>query len=124
MRVWTVQVRPPAGSRPPRVALVRDGFAFWAFVAPVLWFLVHRCFALAGLVLAATLALGALLPPAAAGLLTLGMQVFLGFEARHLHAWWLGLRGWRTEAVVMGRDEAGAFLTLASGRPDLARLAG
>lgn len=123
MRVWTVQVRPPAGGKPPRMTMLRDGFAFWAFVAPVLWFLFHRCFALAGLTLAAMLLMGALLPPAAVGLLTLGLQVFIGFEARHLQAWWLGLRGWRTEAVVMGRDAEAAFLTLASGRPDLARLA-
>jgi len=123
MRVYTVQVRPPAGARPPRAVILRDGFAFWAFVAPVLWFLFHRCFALAGLTLAAMVAMGALLPPPAVGILTLGLQLFIGFEARALQAWWLRLRGWRTEAVVMGRSAEAAFLTLASGRPDLARLA-
>ncbi len=124
MRVFTVQVRPPTPRKPARAVMLRDGFAFWAMLLPVPWFLVHGCFALAGLVLAALLLAGAALPPAMAAAATLGLHIFLGFEARTLQAWWLGLRGWRTEAVVTGRDEAGAFLTLASGRPDLARLAG
>ncbi|MBB5688317.1 DUF2628 domain-containing protein [Roseomonas alkaliterrae] len=123
MRVWTVHVRPPDRNRPPRTLLVRDGFAFGAFLAPVLWFAANRLFALAALALAATVALGALLPPAAAAPLLLGLQLFIGFEARALQSWWLGLRGWRTEGVVMGRNEDAAFLTLASARPDLARLA-
>ena len=104
MRVFTVQVRPADAGKRARAVLLRDGFAFWAFVAPVLWFLFHRCFALAGITLATMLVLGALLPSAAAAALTLGLQLFIGFEARTLQGWWLGLRGWRTEAVVMGRD--------------------
>ncbi len=123
MRVWTVHVRPPDRGRPPRTLLVRDGFALGAFVVPVLWFAVNRLFALAALVLATSVAIGALLPPAAAGPLLLGLQLFIGFEARALQSWWLGLRGWRAEGVVMGRNEDAAFLTLASARPDIARLA-
>ena len=61
--------------------------------------------------------------PAAAGPLALGLQLFIGFEARTLQSWWLGLRGWRTEAVVMGRDADAAFLQLAAWRPDLAHAA-
>ena len=123
MRVWTVQVRPPAEGKPPRVALLRDGFAWFALLAPPLWFLAHRLFALAGLYVAALLVLGVVLPPAAAGPLALGLQLFIGFEARTLQSWWLNLRGWRTEAVVMGRDADAAFLQLAAWRPDLARAA-
>jgi hypothetical protein len=123
MRVWTVHVRPPDRGRPPRSVLLRDGFAFGAFLLPVVWFLVNRLFALAALALAATVAIGALLPPAAAGPLLFGLQLFIGFEARALQSWWLSLRGWRAEGVVMGRNEDAAFLTLASARPDIARLA-
>jgi len=123
MRVWTVQVSPPSSRKPPRALMLRDGFSVWALLAPVLWFLAQGCFALAGLTLAAQTLIAALLPPGIAGALALGLQLFIGFEARTLQAWWLGLRGWRTEAVVMGRNAEAAFLTLASGRPDLARLA-
>jgi len=123
MRVWTVQVRPPATGRPARVALLRDGFATFAMLAPALWFLWHRLFALAALYVAAAVALGATLPPAASAPLILGLNLFIGFEARNLQSWWLSLRGWRTEAVVMGRDADAAFLQLAAWRPDLARVA-
>ena len=123
MRVWTVQVRPPATGRPARVALLRDGFATFATLAPALWFLWHRLFALAALYVAAAAALGATLPPAASAPLILGLNLFIGFEARNLQSWWLSLRGWRTEAVVMGRDADAAFLQLAAWRPDLARVA-
>ena len=123
MRVWTVQVRPPAIGKPPRVVLLRDGFAVFALVAPLLWFLAHRLFALAALYLAAVVVLGATLPPTALMPLMLGLHIFIGFEARTLQSWWLGLRGWRTEAVVMGRDADAAFLQLAAWRPDLAHAA-
>lgn len=123
MRVWTVQVRPPATGRPPRVVLLRDGFAWFALLAPLLWFLAHRLFALAGLYLAAVMLLGAALPPEAVAPLMLGLHLFIGFEARSLQSWWLGLRGWQTEAVVMGRDADAAFLQLAAWRPDLAHAA-
>ncbi len=123
MRVWTVQVRPPAPGKPPRVALLRDGFAPFALLAPLLWFLAHRLFALAALYAALVMAIGAALPASVAGPLLLGLNLFIGFEARALQSWWLGLRGWRTEAVVMGRNADAAFLQLAAWRPDLARAA-
>ena len=123
MRVWTVQVRPPAGGKPARAVLLRDGFAWFALLAPLLWFLAQRLFALAGLYLAAALLLGAALPPAAVAPLMLGLHLFIGFEARALQSWWLDQRGWRTEAVVMGRDADAAFLQLAAWRPDLAHAA-
>lgn len=123
MRVWTVHLRPPVAGQPPRVVLLRDGFALWALVAPLLWFLAHRLFALAAFYLAVALVLAAVLPPGPAVALGLGLQLFIGFEARNLQAWWLGLRGWRTEAVVMGRDADAAFLQLAAWRPDLAHVA-
>ncbi len=123
MRVWTVQVRPPATGKPARVALLRDGFAIVAMLTPALWFLWNRLFALAALYVAAAVALGAALPAAASGPLILGLNLFIGFEARNLQSWWLSLRGWRTEAVVMGRDADAAFLQLAAWRPELARVA-
>jgi hypothetical protein len=123
MRVWTVHVRPPAAGRRPRVALLRDGFVLPAMLLPPLWFLANRLVALAGLYLAAMIVIGVTAPPAAALPIIIGVNLFIGFEARSLQGWWLGLRGWRTEAVVMGRDADAAFLQLAAWRPDLARVA-
>ena len=123
MRVWTVQVSPPAGGTPPRVLLLRDGFALGALLLPPLWLLAHRLVALAGLYLAVAVAIAVALPAAAAAPLIAGLNLFIGFEARNLQGWWLGMRGWRTEAVVMGRNADAAFLHLAASRPDLARAA-
>jgi hypothetical protein len=123
MRVWTVQVRPPAGQRAPKALLVPDSFSWGAMLVPSLWFLSQGLIALALLHGAVMVALAVLLPAAVAPFVLLGVQVFMGFEARSLQSWWLGLRGFRPEAVLVARDEEAAFLNLASFRPDLARLA-
>ena len=123
MRVWTVQAKPPSDRRGGKVVLVRDGFSWGAFLVPVLWFLARGRFALAGLVFAATVLAGLLLPAAALPFALAGLQAFLGFEARSLEAWWLELRGFRAEAVLVARDEDAAVLNLAAFRPELARLA-
>lgn len=123
MRVWTVQLRPPAGQRAPKALLVRDGFSWGAMLVPSLWFLSQGLIALSLLHGAVVVALVVLLPAAVAPFVLAGVQVFIGFEGRSLQSWWLGLRGFRPEAVVMARDEEAAFLNLASFRPDLARAA-
>jgi hypothetical protein len=123
MRVWTVQVRPPAGQRAPKALLVRDGFSWGALLVPSLWFLSQGLVALALLHGAVVVVIAALLPAAAAPFVLAGVQVFIGFEARSLQSWWLGLRGFRAEAVLVARDEETAFLNLAAFRPDLARAA-
>lgn len=123
MRVWTVQVRPPAGQRAPHVLLVRDGFSWGALLVPTLWFLSNGLVALALLHVAAIAAIGAVLPAAATPFALAGMQLFIGFEARSLQSWWLGLRGFRPEAVLVARNADAAFLNLAAFRPDLARAA-
>jgi phosphoglycerol transferase MdoB-like AlkP superfamily enzyme len=123
MRVWTVQVRPPAGRKGPRALLVRDGFSWGALLVPTLWFLWHGLIALALLHGALVIAIAALLPAAAAPFALVGLQLFIGFEARTLHSWWLGLRGFRPAAVLVARNADAAFLNLAAYRPDLARAA-
>lgn len=123
MRVWTVQARPPAGRKGAKAVLVRDGFSWGAMLVPTPWLLSNGLVALALLHGAAAAAIGALLPPGAAGVALIGLQLFMGFEARSLHSWWLGLRGFQPAAVLVARDEDAAFLNLASFRPDLARAA-
>jgi Protein of unknown function (DUF2628) len=123
MRVWTVQMRPPTGRAGPKALLVRDGFSWGALLLPTLWFLSNGLVALALLHLAVVAAVGAALPVAAAPFAIAGLQLFIGFEARTLQSWWLGLRGFRPEAVLVARDADAAFLNLAAFRPDLARAA-
>jgi hypothetical protein len=123
MRVWTVQVRPPAGARAPKAVLVRDGFSWGAMLLPTPWFLSNGLVALALLHGALVLAAGALLPAAAVPFALGGLQLFIGFEARSLHSWWLGLRGFQLAAVLVARNVDAAFLNLAAFRPDLARAA-
>jgi len=123
MRVWTVQVRPPAGQRAPKALLVRDGFSWGALLLPTVWFLSNGLVALALLHLAVVAALGAVLPAAASPFAIAGVQLFIGFEARFLQSWWLGLRGFRPAAVLVARNADAAFLNLAAFRPDLARAA-
>ncbi|CAH0296380.1 DUF2628 domain-containing protein [Roseomonas sp. CECT 9278] len=123
MRVWTVQVRPPAGARAPRTLLVRDGFAWGALLVPTLWFLSNGLVALALMHVALVAAMGAVLPAAALPFAIAGVQLFIGFEARSLQCWWLGLRGFRPAAVLVARNADAAFLNLAAFRPDLARAA-
>lgn len=123
MRVWTVLGRPASDRKGPKAVLVRDAFSWGAFLVPTVWFLANGLIALAALHAAAALLVAALLPPAALPFAMMGLQVFIGFEARTLQSWWLGLRGFRPEAVLMARDEDAAALNLAAFRPDLARAA-
>ncbi len=123
MRVWTVLGRPPSDRKGPKAVLVRDGFSWWAFLVPTPWFLFKGLVVVAVLHLAAVALLGAALPTAAMPFALAGLQLFIGFEARNLQCWWLGLRGFRPEAVLVARNEDAAFLNLAAFRPDLARAA-
>lgn len=121
MRVWTVQVKPPGGRTGPKALLVRDGFAWGALLVPTVWFLSNGLIALALMHAAVVVAIGAVLPATAAPFVLAGLQCFIGFEARSLQSWWLGLRGFEPAAVLVARDEDAAFLNLAGFRPDLAR---
>jgi hypothetical protein len=121
MRVWTVQAKNDPGMAAPRVVLVRDGFSWGALLFPTIWFLAQGLIALAALHLAAVALLAALLPEPALPAALAGLQLFLGFEARNLRGWWLELQGYRTQAVLVARNEDAAVLNLASFRPELAR---
>lgn len=123
MQTWTVLGRPPSARRAACTLLVRDGFSWGAALLPVVWFLSSGLVALGALHAAVLVLLLAVLPTPAVPLALAGVQLFVGLEGRGLQAWWLRLRGWREEAVLMARDEDAAFLNLATFRPDLARLA-
>ncbi|WP_337875138.1 DUF2628 domain-containing protein [Elioraea sp.] len=118
MRIWTVHVRPGH-----ETILVREGFAWLAFLFPVLWFLAHRMWLVVVLYLAGATILGAAmrdLPEALIALAGLAVQLLIGFHARDLRRWTLARRGWRLLGVVAARGgEDAALARLYAGRPDL-----
>ncbi|GIX09335.1 DUF2628 domain-containing protein [Elioraea sp.] len=118
MRIWTVHVRPGH-----ETILVREGFAWLAFLFPVLWFLAHRMWLVVVLYLAGATILGAAmrdLPEALIALAGLAVQLLIGFHARDLRRWTLARRGWRLLGVVAARGgEDAALVRLYAGRPDL-----
>jgi hypothetical protein len=82
MRIYTAHRR-DAG---PDLILVKEGFSWPAFFFSVLWALWHRMWLTALLIFAAEVALGALadrlaLSPAAEFAVSLGILLFVGFEA-------------------------------------------
>ncbi|MDQ2954956.1 MAG: DUF2628 domain-containing protein, partial [Pseudomonadota bacterium] len=92
---------------PERLAFVRDGFHFWAFLLAPLWLLWHRLWL--ALVLWAVV-FGA----AEIGLRYAGVRgfahvavlaligLFVGLEASSLRRWTLALHGWKNIGIVVG----------------------
>jgi hypothetical protein len=113
MSVYTVHQPPErsAGVLPDaeRIAFVRDGFSFWAFLFAPLWMVWHRMWlVLAGYVVV----LGAIETPmvilgaSATALAVVGLFIALlvGLEASTLRRLTLRFRGWRNLGVVSGDD--------------------
>jgi hypothetical protein len=112
MRSYTLHLPPDA--RPgeavslDQAVLVPDGFSWSAFAFTVLWFLYHRLWIAAVIVLVGLVALsgaGILLGlPTGAGLIaTLLAGSLIGLEASSLRRWTLARRGWPTrDAVIAG----------------------
>lgn len=114
---YTLHVAPYAAPGDPealdRANLVRDGFSFWAFVAPPLWFLAHRHWILA---LVVTLCLAGFWW----GLRALGLSVgiailvnallwfLVGLEASSLRRWDYARQGRPAVDVVFAANEAEA----------------
>ena len=115
MRSYTLHL--PADARPgeslglDRALLVRDGFSWPAFAFTALWFLFHRLWLAALLVLVGLVALAAagiaLGLPAGAGLIvTLLAGWLIGLDASSLRRWTLARRGWPArDAVVAATPE-------------------
>jgi hypothetical protein len=116
MRIWTVHER-QAGTDP---VLVREGFAWLAFLFAGLWFAFNRMWLVLVIYLALVGLLIALTPEAAAPYAAVALQVLVGLHARDLRRWTLERRGWRLSGVVAARDEDGAWARLYARRPDLA----
>ncbi|WP_375462546.1 DUF2628 domain-containing protein [uncultured Methylobacterium sp.] len=119
MRSYTLhlprEARPGEAHDLDRAQLVPDGFSGAAFAFSVLWFLYHRLWLAAAIVLAGLCALAALghglgLAPLSGALVSLLAALLIGMEACSLRRWTLARRGWPArDAVVAGSaDEAEA----------------
>jgi len=117
MRTYTLHV-PEGAARGDALALeraqiVRDGFTPRAFAFTVLWFLGHRLWLAAILVLAGLVALSVAghalgLPPGAGLLVTALASLLIGLEASSLRRWTYGRRGLpaRDAVIAASLDEA------------------
>lgn len=115
MRTYTVHVPEGSVRGDPRALeqahLVRDGFSWGAFAFTVLWFLRHRLWLAALLVLVGLVglafagrALG--LSPFAALIITGLASLLIGMEASSLRRWTYGRRGKPArDAVIAGSQE-------------------
>jgi hypothetical protein len=115
MRSYTLHL--PADARAgeaiglDRAVLVRDGFSWLAFAFTVLWFVFHRLWIAALIVLVGLVAVAgagiALGLPTGAGLIaTLLAAWLIGLEASSLRRWTLARRGWPArDAVVAATPE-------------------
>lgn len=107
-----------ATKKAEQAILIRDGFAFLAFIAPPIWFAWHRMWLETLAFLAAILALAALGMISGYGtlslLLSLLLSLFIGFEAQGLRVAVLRRRGWSVWGVVESKDRGEAELRYAS----------
>ena len=102
-----------------RALLVRDGFAFFAFLVPPLWLAVHRLWIEAAFALVVGLALGALGTVAGFGLagslLPLLVAIYVGLEGNALRVAALRRRGWREWGVVEASNAGEAEIRYLAG---------
>jgi len=109
MKTFTVHMPPPTGSAEKdalETLFVREGFAIWAFLIPLLWLIVHRMWlvflgyiVLTGLLEGAAQLIGDIAPGIFAFLIT----ILFGLEANNLRRWTLDRRGYRFAGIAAGR---------------------
>lgn len=117
-----VVMEPPvadAAEAAERAVLVRDGFAFLAFLVPPLWLAWHRLWIEAILALAAGIALTALGETAGlgflGGVLSLLVSLYVGLEGQTLRVNALRRRGWSDWGVVEAGNAAEAEIRYLAG---------
>lgn len=104
MAVFAVYEHP--SKAPDRTVFVKEGFAFWALVLPVLWALWHRMWVTAAVLVAVygvihlAVSLFALSDINAA-LLDMAVNIIFAMEARNLRIASLRRAGYREQALVM-----------------------
>ncbi|MCP1559886.1 UNVERIFIED_ORG: hypothetical protein M2438_003981 [Methylobacterium sp. SuP10 SLI 274] len=133
MRTYTLHVPEGSVRGDPRALeqahLVRDGFSWSAFAFTVLWFLRHRLWLAALLVLVGLVGLALAgralgLSPFAALVVTLLVSLLIGMEASSLRRWTYGRRGKPAQDAVMAGSQEEAELKAAARWLDAAPVPG
>jgi hypothetical protein len=117
MRIYTVH-EPVNRSRDPleridQVVFIKEGFAWLAMIAPMLWLIYHRMWlvlvALAGVFFVAGFFVSALaVSEVMSSAVFMALQLAFAFEANDLRRWYMELRGYEVIATISAPDyEAG-----------------
>lgn len=119
MKLFTI-LEPPDG-QPERVAFVREGFSWAALLFTVLWALWHRMWVVAALLFALSVGLTVatnleLLGQGLAGLVSFGIALLFGFEARALQVVALERAGFRRSGLIQASNREAAELAYFAGR--------
>jgi len=96
-----------------QAVLVKEGFSWPAFLLAPAWLVFKRMWIVLTLFVAAALAIGALsyagrISEDVATLLSIGLQLLLGFEGNDLYRWTLERRRYRERAVVSADNAVAA----------------
>jgi hypothetical protein len=113
MSVFTVHAPPlraaDAVPDPERIAFVRDGFSFWAFLFTVLWMARYRMWLVLLIYVVVVAGVETALRYAGVGaggiaIVALLISLLIGLESGTLRRFALARRGWRNVGVVTGED--------------------
>lgn len=112
MRVYTVH-QPPMIEDDDEPVLIKEGFAWWALFAPLLWALYHRLWGMAFAVLVATAVLEGVLTligvdPVGHAVATVGLSWLFAALGNDWRRRTLERRGYRMAGVVAAPDVAAA----------------
>lgn len=114
MPTYTVHEPPlrknESAPNPERFAFVRDGFHFWAFLLPPLWFIVKRLWLALIIYVVVSVALEfglswAKVPSMGRIIVEVMLAIVIGFEAATIQRWTLQRRKWKTLGFVVAEDE-------------------
>lgn len=95
--------------RSERIVFIREGFAMWALLVPLIWLFYHRLWLVMIAYLAAVFSIGVLvtvanLPEMISGLVTMALSLLLALEGNDLRRWSLSRKGYALVDVSAGRD--------------------
>ena len=106
MRIYTVHELPGAPLDGAGIVLVKEGFSFPAFLLSWVWLLFCRLWIALGLWIGLTAVTSFLaeryLGVEAAMLVSLALQLMLGFEANDIRRWTLARKGYREIGITAG----------------------
>ena len=109
-KIYNVFEKPEAAEPTERVALLREGFALWAFVFGAVWLVVKRQWLLLAGYLIVTIALSFLcralnLSEISVFLVNMWLQLMLAYHVADLQAWVLTRKGYRFAGVLVAESE-------------------